>query len=134
MKLTLDRDVFGKEWTQGKLYVDGVFFCYTLEDTDRWMEIGGDKVYSKTAIPRGEYQLKLTHSPRFKKVLPLLLDVPQFTGIRIHAGNSHVDTDGCILVGMERSENGMVLQSKVAMVRLMDLLENTKEPVTIEVA
>jgi hypothetical protein len=137
MKLTLERDVFSSNWTQGKLYIDGVFFCYTLEDRDRWLESetkSEGKVYGKTAIPRGEYVVQLTHSNRFNKVLPLLLNVPHFTGIRIHAGNTHADTDGCILVGMDRLENGTVLQSRVAMGSLMKMLENNKDKVvTIEV-
>jgi hypothetical protein len=137
MNVTLERDIFGNEWTQGKLYIDGAFFCYTLEDRDRWLEsktLSEGKVYGKTAIPRGKYVVQLTHSNRFRKILPLLLDVPNFTGIRIHAGNTHADTDGCILLGMDRTRNGTVTQSQVAMSSFMKLMENNKDKVvTIEV-
>jgi hypothetical protein len=136
MKLTLERDVFSSNWTQGKLYIDGVFFCYTLEDRDRWLESetkSEGKTYGKTAIPRGEYVVQLTLSNRFNKVLPLLLDVPYFTGIRIHAGNTHADTDGCILVGMDRLETGTITQSQIAMGHLMKLLENSTTPIVLEV-
>jgi hypothetical protein len=139
MRLTLERDVFSKEWTQGKLSVNDAFLCYTLEDTDRFLEDDSGactdckKVYGKTAIPRGVYNLKVTMSPRFKKPLPLLLNVPQFEGIRIHAGNLHTDTEGCILVGMDRLENGTITQSQMAMSHLMKLLGNNTAPVVLEV-
>ena len=139
MKLTLTRDVFGKEWTQGKLFIDDTFLCYTLEDTDRFLEDDSGvcqdckKVYGKTAIPRGIYSVKVTDSPRFKKPLPLVEGVPGFTGVRFHAGNSHEDTDGCILVGMDRLETGTITQSQIAMGHLMKLLNSTKRMVILEV-
>lgn len=74
--------------------VDNNFRCYTLEDTARRI-----KVSKKTAIPAGMYEVIITWSDRFKRPLPLLLDVPFFTHIRIHPGNDYEDTDGCILVG-----------------------------------
>ena len=94
MFISLVRDVFSKEWTQGKLFIDDTFLCYTLEDTDRFLEDDSGvcqdckKVYSKTAIPRGAYEVKITHSNRFNKLLPLIMDVQQFEGVRIHAGNN----------------------------------------------
>lgn len=134
MKITVERDVFNKSWTQGRLSVDGVFLCYTLEDTDRFLEAGGldDKVKGETAIPRGEYKLTLSMSNRFKKVLPEVLGVKYFTGIRIHAGNTVDDTDGCILVGMNRI-GAVITHSQMALSHLMKLLENTDEEVIIEV-
>jgi hypothetical protein len=72
---------------------------YTLEDTDRKLEEGGEKVAGQTCIPRGRYRITLTMSNRFKRILPLLNDVPQFSEIRIHAGNTPADTEGCIIVG-----------------------------------
>jgi len=133
MRLTLERDVFSKEWTQGKLLVNDAFLCYTLEDTDRFLEVGEDvKVYGKTAIPRGEYDLVLSMSPRFKKVLPEILKVPFFTGIRIHAGNTVDDTEGCILVGVERHTNGTVTQSVVALKKLMTLMGDGKHTIEIK--
>jgi len=89
----------GEKSTEGHLLVNGTSECFTLEDKDRKLEDGGEKIYGKTAIPRGIYDIKITYSNRFKKDLPLLIDVPQFEGVRIHAGNSSEDTDGCILVG-----------------------------------
>ena len=105
MKLKLTRDTFSDESTIGKLYIDGEYFCETLEDKDRYLEAGGKKEYGKTCIPRGIYGVTITMSNRFKKELPLLLNVPQFEGIRIHAGNTAADTDGCILLGRTRRNN-----------------------------
>ncbi len=139
MQLTIIRDVFGKEWTQGKLFVNDAFLCYTLEDTDRFLETGSDvcldckKVYGKTAIPRGVYKVALSESPKFKKILPILQNVPDFLGVRIHSGNSHLDSEGCILVGMDRLENGTITQSQIAMGYLMKLLTNSGTPTVLEV-
>jgi hypothetical protein len=139
VQLTVVRDVFGKEWTQGKLFVDDAFLCYTLEDTDRFLEDDSGtcqdckKVYGKTAIPRGVYKVILSESARFNKVLPLLQNVPDFEGVRIHAGNTNEDTEGCILVGMNRLENGTITQSQIAIEHLMSLLTNSKTSIVLEV-
>lgn len=79
----------------GDLHLDGNFFCHTLEDEIR---PDGEKVYGKTAIPAGRYKVVLTKSIRFNRVMPLLLDVPMFTGIRLHGGNTSEDSKGCPLV------------------------------------
>jgi hypothetical protein len=79
----------------GDLFVDGVFFCHTLEDEKR---ADGLKVYGETAIPSGTYNVILSVSNRFKRLMPLLLDVPMFKGIRIHGGNTSKDSHGCPLV------------------------------------
>jgi hypothetical protein len=94
VKLTLDRDLYEKDSTLGDLFIDGVWECVSLED-----QVRAEKVKGETAIPEGTYEVLLTHSPRFKRVLPLLVDVPGFDGIRIHPGNTHNDTEGCLLVG-----------------------------------
>ncbi len=79
----------------GDLFINGEFFCYTLEDEKR---ADGLKVYGETAIPTGTYNVKVTRSNRFKRLMPLIIDVPMFSGIRIHGGNTSKDTLGCILV------------------------------------
>jgi len=129
MKLLLQREPSTKNSTPGKLFIDGTFECYTLEDIVR---ARGVKVYGQTAIPAGTYQVFLTQSPRFKRVLPLLLNVPGFEGIRIHPGNKAEDTDGCILVGDAPAPDWLG-QSKVAFDRLFAKLRLTTEPVTIEI-
>lgn len=93
----------------GKVSIEGVFACFSLEDPYRAIKIPG-----KTCIPFGRYEVVLSHSTRFKKELPLLLSVPNFTGIRIHCGNRPEDTEGCILVGMEKGVN-TVFRSQEAM-------------------
>lgn len=123
MKLTLKRIFKGETYTIGSLYVDGVKFCDTLEDKVR---PDGVKVYGETAIPSGSYKCVITYSQRFKRKLPLLLNVPMFEGIRIHAGNTAVDTHGCILVGVN-SEKGKITQSKFTFYELFKLLPNEFE-------
>jgi len=120
LKLHLERDVLKDGFTLGKLSIDGQHFCYTVEDAVRPVKIAG-----VTAIPYGVYKVVLTLSNRFKKVMPLLLDVPGFEGVRIHAGNTAADTEGCLIVGFERWEKG-VLRSRSAFEGLMAVLEKAK--------
>lgn len=117
------------DYTIGKMYIDGEYFCDTLEDTDRSLaqgmslsELKEMKEYGKTAIPTGEYELKVTFSNRFQKHLPQLMNVPAFSGIRIHSGNTHADTEGCILLGKNKAK-GKVLDSRKTMNELMRILE-----------
>lgn len=119
MELTLTRRWLYAESTLGELEVDGEFFCYTLEDTVR---APGIKIKSKTAIPPGRYRVTVTFSNRFKRRMPLLLNVPMFEGIRIHSGNKAVDTEGCILVGFSYSGES-VLQSRHAYNALFPKIE-----------
>jgi len=114
MIVEVKRTFKGTEYTIGKLYIDGAYFCDTLEDTVRKEKIAG-----KTAIPAGTYKVKKTYSPRFNKQLPEILDVPGFTGVRIHAGNTAKDTDGCLLLGLNKTK-GSVLNSQNAMAFFMD--------------
>lgn len=101
MLLTLEREIFTEQSTVGSLSLDGAFECFTLEDVVR----EGPKVYGKTAIPYGRYEIAINYSNRFRRLMPLLLRVPGFEGIRIHCGNTAEDTEGCILVGSYREED-----------------------------
>lgn len=125
MKIIVKRRFLGKDYTIGDMYLDGVWFCNTLEDTVRPT---GQKIYGKTAIPAGKYKVIMTMSNRFKKLLPLICDVPGFAGVRIHSGNTKADTEGCILVG-ENKVKGKVINSRITMNKLMTKLdeENTIE-------
>jgi len=119
MKLRVERGAPGASSTIGKLYVDGVFFAYTLEDVDRQLESGGKKIQGETAIPRGSYKVIIDFSNRFQKQMMHVLNVPGFEGIRIHAGNTDKDTEGCILLGKVRSDNA-VFNSREAVNALFD--------------
>lgn len=112
--LILDRKIFTDQSTIGELLKGNDLICYVLEDTCRT-----HKVHGKTAIPSGSYEVVITHSARFGIELPLLLNVPGFEGVRIHPGNSDVDTEGCLLPGLRKGEN-IVYDSKKAMSVVMD--------------
>ncbi len=132
MKLTLVRDEFTDKSTGGSLFVDGDFFCYTLEDRDRRIEDDPDaKIYGQTAIPRGTYKMIVNESPRFKRLYPRLLDVPGYQGILMHEGNTDADTEGCILVGLSRSPD-RVNNSVAALKKLMGALAG-QDDITIEI-
>ena len=109
MKLTIERKWLTDKSTIGELSVDGSADCFTLEDVVR----DGEKVYGQTAIPAGSYNIVITHSPHFKRELPLLENVPGFEGVRIHAGNTAADTEGCILVGTHKGPD-VVFESRKA--------------------
>ena len=133
MLLKLTRKIFTDKSTIGELQINEIFECYTLEDADRNLENGGIKVPGKTAIPRGRYEVIVTYSNRFKRPLPLLLNVPQFEGIRIHKGNTSEDTEGCILVGFEQRKNS-VFNSRLAFDPLHKKISETKEKIFLKVA
>jgi len=118
MNILLKRTYKGNDYTIGKLYIDGVYFCDTLEDAVRPV-----KIKHETAIPEGTYQVVITMSARFKKLMPLLLNVPNFDGIRIHSGNTKEDTSGCLLVG-ENKERGKVINSRLTFVKLFALIQD----------
>lgn len=103
MDLALIRRWKTDESTIGELIIAGTEqpFCFVLEDKVRT----GPKVYGKTAIPAGKYEIVISYSNRFKKYLPLLINVPGFEGIRIHPGNTAIDTEGCLLPGFTKGEN-----------------------------
>lgn len=99
MNIIVQRDQLDPDCTLGSMLIDGEFYCHTLEDTVREP---GVKVYGQTAIPAGTYGVTVNMSNRFKQLMPLVLAVPGFEGIRIHPGNTAADTEGCVLVGRKR--------------------------------
>lgn len=117
MNLTLKRDPPSDKSTISELDINGVWECYTLEDVDRFLEKGGIKIPGRTAIPRGIYRIILDWSDRFKCLMFLLLDVPGFTGVRIHAGNTAENTEACLLTGQTKEED-FVGQSVAALKNL----------------
>lgn len=129
IKLKLERFFFSDKYTIGRLFLDGNYFCDTLEDPVRDLE-NEQKIYGETAIPAGKYEVRVTWSPRFNRNLPLLLGVPHFTGIRFHRGNYPKDTHGCILVG-ENKVKGMVINSTGYEVKLTKLLSGKKAEIEI---
>jgi len=121
MKLLLKRTTRTNKSTIGELFIDGKFECYTLEDVEREV-----KVYGKTAIPKGTYKVIINPSNRFKRLLPLLLKVPNFEGVRIHPGNTAENTEGCILLGQTKSVD-FIGKSKLAFDKFFDKLHKAKE-------
>jgi len=115
INLTLERLYRKDTYTIGKFYLNGNYFCDTLEDTDRDLNKDGDlndpgegKVMGETAIPYGRYRVVVTMSPKFKRLLPLVMDVWGFTGIRIHRGRYNTHTAGCVLVGENKIKGGLI--------------------------
>lgn len=142
MEILLKRIARKEKYTIGKFYIDGQYMCDTLEDTDRGLkqsmtleEIKKIKVYSQTAIPTGRYQIIWSYSNKFKKCLPLLLNVPGYEGIRIHSGNTEADTSGCLLLGQNKVV-GKVINSVVTCNKVLPLIkeacENGKVYITIQ--
>jgi hypothetical protein len=129
MNLKLIRKYPDTDCIIGELYINDKFECYTCEDIERLV-----KVASVTAIPRGHYEVVITFSERFQKPLPLLLNVPNYSGVRIHPGNTSKDTEGCILPGKGKTKN-TVTQSKDAFQVLFSKLEAAakKEKIFIEI-
>ena len=127
MKLILTRIARKAEYTIGRLEDEnGKKLCDTLEPIWRNYDGGELKIPKKSAIPEGSYRVVVTKSRRFQKYLPLLVGVPGFEGVRIHAGNTSRDTEGCILVG-QNLQVGKVLWSRITLSKLMKIIENEKE-------
>ncbi len=140
MEILLERNIYTNDSTIGELTF-GDKKVFTLEDKVRDINKDGDlldkgeeKVYGETAIPSGTYQIVITYSNRFKKPLPLLLNVRGFEGIRIHAGNTKANTYGCILLGLGKQTN-MITESRDAMSIFMPWLsrELKKDKVYIKI-
>lgn len=144
MKITLRRKFIGTSYTIGNLFIDGDFFCHTIEDKVRELppecpqtSIGlgckcKEKVYAQTAIPKGTYKVTMEYSPRFKRVLPLLHNVPHFLGILIHSGTDENSSAGCIIVGMNKVK-GKVVESRKTSDALNNILSKAEDiTITIE--
>ena len=138
MQLTLKRIARKPGYTIGKLYIEDLYLCDTIEDTDRGLrkdmpltEIRKIKVKDRTAIPTGTYRMIVNTSPSKKRLLPSLLDVPGFEGILIHRGNTADDSSGCIIVG-ENKVVGRVVNSTGYELKLVEALKKAKD-ITIEI-
>lgn len=141
MELLLERKYLKSNYTIGNLSINGKFFCNTLEDKNRDLNKNGrfdngeQKVYAQTCIPFGTYEIKMTYAPKFKRELPWLQNVPSFTGILIHRGNTHEHSAGCILVG-ENKVKGKVINSAKYEQELVKLIKESiqkGEKVTIKI-
>lgn len=144
MKIILKRKFLGLSYTIGDLFIDGKFFCNTIEDTVRKLPhycpntpkgkncTCKEKVYAQTAIPYGTYKITMTYSPRFKRILPLLCNVPHFIGILIHSGTDANSSAGCIIVGLNKVK-GKVIESRKTSDALNKILSEAKDiTITIE--
>lgn len=142
MKILVKRIAKRPTYTIGKMYLDGKYFCDTLEDTDRNISqstpidtIKKVKLPNNTAIPTGTYKVIVNVSPKFKRLLPRLLNVPGFDGVLIHRGNTDKDTSGCILIG-ENKVVGKVINStgyETKLVSILNKAQDNKEDITIEI-
>lgn len=126
IRLKVARTIKTKNSTIGEMSINGQPFCFTLEDPIRDTKIAGE-----TAIPAGVYKVIVNMSTRFKKEMPLLLAVPGFEGVRIHTGNYPRDTEGCLLVGMQKGQD-CLMSSKLAYDALMAKLKGQTD-ITIEI-
>jgi hypothetical protein len=129
MNLYVLRTNYNEECTIGLMLINDTVFGYTLEDVVR--PNNSPKVYGKTAIPSGRYQVIVNTSSRFNRPMPLLLNVPGFSGIRIHGGNTDKDTEGCILVAKKKVSNTCISQSLEK--ELTNILLSKKENHYIEI-
>lgn len=143
MKLTLNRKFLADKYTVGDLFIDGKFFCNTIEDKVRELPVAcpytpkgqsckcKGKVYAETAIPAGTYNVTMEYSPRFKRKLPLLHNVPHFIGILIHSGSDESNSAGCLIVG-NNTIKGKVTESRVTSDKLNAILSKETQ-ITIEI-
>lgn len=116
MHIRLKRKPSLPHCTIGDLYIDDEWFCVTLEDPVRQIpDVSVDKwkIPGDTAIPLGSYMVVINDSPKFGRPLPMLINVPGFSGVRIHPGNTSEDTEGCILIGKE-AQGESILESRAA--------------------
>lgn len=142
MLIEVRRYILTKSFTVGHLYIDGQFFCHTLEDMDR--ELSDDlsedenlskKIYGVTAIPIGEYKLTIDYSNKYKKYLPHILNVKAFDGIRFHSLNYAKESLGCVGVG-NYNGNGMIINSRKTMNAFQPIIQeaiDSKQDVKVRI-
>jgi hypothetical protein len=140
MKLKVVRETKTDISTIGSLFINDVFFCYTLEDKDRGLKqsdsllfIQAKKIFGLTAIPSGFYKLTVNQSPKFKRMLPRILDIKGFSGVLLHRGNSANDSLGCILLGYKKGDNSIFESTKAETDLVNRLLLHNQELHTIEI-
>lgn len=127
MKIVLQRKYLKQGYTIGYWIVDGKLMCNTLEDEVRDLNKNGKfdngekKIYGESAIPYGKYKIKMTYSPKYKRMMPQVMDVPHFTGIRIHAANKPTELEGCIALG-ENKVKGGIINSRLHVNVFIDML------------
>lgn len=129
MQVRIERRWPKLSYTIGRVYIDGEFFCNSLEDRDRGLyqgmlveDIARIKVVGETAIPKGRYKVAITYSPKYGREMPQVMCVPGYTGVRIHSGNTAADTEGCILLG-KNDKPGWISQSRDTCKRFEELLK-----------
>lgn len=142
MKIRVERRYKKDTYTIGKMFINNLYFCDTLEDKDRGLtsamtenEIFDIKIAGKTAIPKGTYKVAYTFSPKYHRYMPLIQGVKGFSGIRIHSGNTDKDTEGCILLGQNKKV-GQVINSRAICSEFYRIVENALdnlEQITIEI-
>ena len=140
MKLKVVREIKNDVCTIGSLFINDVFFCYTLEDKDRGLKqsdsllfIQAKKIFGLTAIPSGFYKLTVNQSPKFKRMLPRILDIKGFSGVLLHRGNSANDSLGCILLGYKKGDNSIFESTKAETDLVNRLLLHNQEVHSIEI-
>lgn len=127
MKIVLQRKYLKQGYTIGYWIVDGKLMCNTLEDEVRDLNKNGKfdngekKIYGESAIPYGKYKIKMTYSPKYKRMMPQVMDVPHFTSIRIHAANKPTELEGCIALG-ENKVKGGIINSRLHVNVFIDML------------
>lgn len=135
MEIKVIRKEFSDDRVVGELFLNDKFFGYTIEDTDRDLyetdsisKLKKVKVAKKTAIPYGRYRVILSYSTKLKRYLPLILDVPNWIGIRLHAGASPSYSSGCVCVGLERKGKDLykIKAAEQALVKALDLVNKTE--------
>lgn len=142
MKIVIKRIAKKSTYTIGKMYIDNKYFCDTLEDKDRGLkdsmsvnDILRIKVKGETCIPSGTYKVDYTYSPRFKKKMPLVCNVKGFEGIRFHTGNTDKDSEGCILVGLNKIK-GKLIDSRITYHQFDIVIQNAinvKQPIELTI-